>query len=208
VKCSILKNINILGAENDIFNLLKTLVETNKRMDMRIKKLEALMYKEKKKINVLEWLNKNRMNSITYSRFLDNIEIGEYELETIYEYGIIEGITKLLKENLNLMEEKPIICFEMKSYMVYVKCEEGWEKLESDEFKKNICYLQRKILTEFRNKNSIEKLKTDREHNIYNKRLRKICNSNFSIKINEIRNNIYRSTKVNINKIINYSFEY
>jgi len=208
VKCSILENINIVGANNDIFILLKTLLETNKRMDIRIKKLEILAYKEKKKIRVLDWLNDNRKDSITYVRFLHNIEIGDSELETIYEHGILEGLTKILRDELKGMDEKPIMCFERKAYVLYVKTENGWSILESKEFKKNMCYLQRKILEKFREKNMIEQLKTDSGHNIYNKRLLKICNNNFAVKMNQINNSLYRNMKININKIINYTFEF
>ena len=44
--------------------------------------------------------------------------------------------------------------------------------------------------------NKIDNLLTDREHNIYNKRLMSICVDGFGLKIRGIKNEIYRNMKM------------
>lgn len=203
-KCSILNNINILGCNEHIFQLLKTVVKENKQLTERVKKLETLSLPVKKKIDIIQWLNDNKENSITFDRFLHNIEITEIDLLNIYDMGIVDGSSNLLKRLLMKMDEKPLLCFERKSYTLYIKGEKGWEIMTDEKFQQCICFLQREILKIFRDNNPVEKLKTDRDHNIYNKRLMKICIENFSVKIKNIRNDLYRNMKININKIIKY----
>tara|TARA_Y100000591_G_C21765239_1_gene662454 strand:+ start:719 stop:1282 length:564 start_codon:yes stop_codon:yes gene_type:complete len=187
---------------------MSNLLVANERLTERVKKLETLTYKEKKKINVLNWLNDNKILSINYDRFIENIEINRDLLEIVYNEGIIEGITSILNENLSKCEEKPLMCFEEKSYVLYEKTIDGWKKLKDDEFKKGVCYLQREILKQFRLLNPIEDLITDKQHNLYNKRLMNICVDNFSSKIKNIRNDVYVYNKKSINKLVSYDFDF
>ncbi len=208
IKCSFKHKINILDCNDDLFNLMSNLLVANERLTERVKKLETLTYKEKKKINVLNWLNDNKILSINYDRFIENIEINRDLLEIVYNEGIIEGITSILNENLSKCEEKPLMCFEEKSYVLYEKTIDGWKKLKDDEFKKGVCYLQREILKQFRLLNPIEDLITDKQHNLYNKRLMNICVDNFSSKIKNIRNDVYVYNKKSINKLVSYDFDF
>ena len=102
--------------------------------------METLAYKEKKKVNVLEWLNENRSVCITYDRFLHNVEINDELLEIVFNEGIIEGIVSILNNSLINEEEKPLMCFEEKSYVLYYKTSDGWKKLNDEEFKRG-CVL-------------------------------------------------------------------
>ena len=206
IKCSMKHNVNILNCQDELFTMLKGLVKVNEDLTCRVRKLETLTYKEKKKVDVLDWLNKNKGNCVLYSRFLNNIEICVDDLNQVFEVGIIDGLINIINNKLENMCEKPLMCFERKSYVLYVNNEEGWEKLSEEEFKKGICYLQREILKYFRMQNPMESIITDKEHNIYNKRLMSICVDNFSSKIKNIRNEIYRINKINIDKIIKYDF--
>ena len=205
IKCSIVNNMNILGCSDELFGLLRNLTQSNIELTNRVKKLETLSYKEKRKIDVLDWLNKNR-ESVTFERFISGIELCNKELEIIYEVGIIDGIIEIINQKLKQMNEKPLICFERKSYNLYVKDINGWVLMKDKDFKKYMCYFQKQILKLFRENNPITSLKSDKEHNMYNKRLMKICVENFSTKVKTIRNEIYRINKINIDKIIKYDF--
>ena len=206
IKCSMKHNVNVLNCQDELFTMLKNLVKVNEDLTCRVRKMETLMYKERKKVDVLDWLNKNKTDYMYYSRFLDNIEISMDHLDHVFEVGIIEALTNIINNKLENMDEKPLMCFERKSYVLYVNDENGWTKLSEEEFKKGVCYLQREILKFFRLQNPIESITTDKEHNIYNKRLMSICVDNFSSKIKNIRNEIYRMNKINIDKVIKYDF--
>jgi len=204
IKCSIANNVNVLNCQTELFEMIRELINQNKNLKDRVEKLEKCTYKEKKKVNVIEWLNKNRKSNLYIERFIKGINIGEGELKMVYDMGIVEGIINILESKMG--DEKPIMCFESRSYVLYVRDEKGWKQIKEEEFKKYILYIQREILKVFREKNPVDDLFTDREHNIYNKRLMSICIEKFIIKIKNIRNELYRKNKVNINKIVKYDF--
>ena len=208
IKCSVAHNVNLFNCKDELFELMRELVKSNESLCQRVKKLEGLVLKEKKKIDVVNWLNENVEDCITYTRFIEGIEINKEIMNSIYENGIIEGLTQILIEKLDENESKCIYCFEQKSYTLYVKKEETWGILDNNDFQKNIFYLQRKILKKFREENSIDSLQTDRDHNIYNKRLQNICDINMKTKIKNIRNDLYRHIKVNIEKLVSYDFTF
>jgi hypothetical protein len=208
IKCSVAHNVNLFNCKDELFELMRELVKSNESLSQRVKKLEGLVLKEKKKIDVVNWLNENVEDCITYTRFIEGIEINKEIMNSIYENGIIEGLTQILIEKLDENESKCIYCFEQKSYTLYVKKEETWGILDNNDFQKNIFYLQRKILKKFREENSIDSLQTDRDHNIYNKRLQNICDINMKTKIKNIRNDLYRHIKVNIEKLVSYDFTF
>ena len=207
VKCSILHNANILNCGDELFEVMRDLMKSNKNLTERVRKLETLSYKDKKRINVIAWLNENK-TSVTFERFIEGIEINKKTLKLVYENGIIEGLIQLLSEELKEIESKPLYCFEQKSYVLYVKGADGWMEISNEIFRNKVFYLQRKILKKFREENSIDNLETDREHNIYNKRLMSICVDKLGVKIKSIKNDIYRINKQNINKIVKYDFEF
>ena len=208
VKCSIIHNANIINCNNELFELMRELVNSNSNLLKRVKKLEIISYKERKKINVLAWLNENKDISVTFERFIEGIEINSKVMDLVYNNGIIEGIIEIISDELEKTEMKPLYCFEQNSYTLYMKDENGWIEMSNEIFRNRIFYLQRKILIKFREENSIENLETDREHNIYNKRLMNICVTKFGVKIKNIKNEIYRTMKKNINKIVKYDFEF
>jgi len=207
VKCSIIHNANILNCGEELFEVMKDLMKTNNNLLERVRKLETLSYKDKKRINVVGWLNENK-SSVTFERFIEGIEINKKTMKLVYENGIIEGLIQLLSNELREIESKPLYCFEQKSYVLYVKGVDSWMEISNETFRSKIFYLQRKILKKFREENSIDKLDTDREHNIYNKRLMSICVDKLGVKIKNIKNDIYRINKQNINKIVKYDFEF
>jgi hypothetical protein len=206
VKCSVEHNINVLDCNKELFDMMRHMMNANKSLTARVEKLERLCYKENKKIDVLKWLNENKKDHMYMERFMESIIIMEEELSYIYDDGIEDGLIKIIEINMEKQEKKPFISFERKSYVLYSNGEKGWMEVKEDNFKSCILGLQKKALKQFRKLNPVDKLKTDREHIIYNKRLISICDVKFSNKIKNIKNELYRKNKININKLVKYDF--
>ena len=134
--------------------------------------------------------------------------MSEEILDYVFNNGLLDALSNIINDKLDNCEGKPLMCFEEKSYVLYEKTVDGWTKLEDDEFKKGVCYLQREILKYFRQENPVEDLFTDKEHNLYNKHLMSICVANFSSKVKNIRNDVYIHNKKSINKIVSYDFDF
>ena len=102
--------------------------------------------------NIQLFLNETCKNAPNFSEFIDNIQISTNDLENNVKFGFVNGISKLIMNNLKQMElyERPIHCTDAKREIIYVKEEDRWEKDESKDIihkgiqeitRKNMCHL-------------------------------------------------------------------
>jgi hypothetical protein len=109
--------------------------------------------------NLSIFLNETCKNAINFSEFIDNIQVSYDDLENNAKMGFVEGITKIIMDNLKQLElnDRPIHCTDVKRETIYVKEEDQWEKDQSKEvIQKGIQELTRKNmcqLSEWREEN-------------------------------------------------------
>ena len=74
-----------------------------------------------------------------YSDFIDRIEISHDDLENNAQLGFVNGMTKILMDNLKLLtlHERPIHCTDVKRETMYIKEENKWNKDHSVEILEN-----------------------------------------------------------------------
>lgn len=209
VKCSVLNNVNLLNADELLFDLLKNLLKTNESLKIRVEKLEKRVIKENKKqeIDILEWLNDNKHARLTFKEFIKNIEIDDDTLEYVYINGLLDGIKKVVKDEVikykERDEQEPIASFEKKKDTIYVKVETGWKCLSIVELKDILCKLQRKLMVKFKTENNLEKM-TENQIVTYNKRFMKLCDVKLENRVLELKKNIYNTTKKSYKKLVKY----
>ena len=108
--------------------------------------------------NISMFLNETCKNAINFSEFIDNIQITYDDLENNAKMGFVNGMTKIIIDNLKQLEIKnrPIHCTDIKRETIYVK-EDQWEKDSSkDVIQKGIQEITRKNmcqLSEWREEN-------------------------------------------------------
>jgi hypothetical protein len=80
--------------------------------------------------NLNIFLNETCKNAINFSDFIDNIQVTDDDLENNIKMGFVEGVTKIIMDNLRLLEltNRPIHCTDAKRETIYVKVEEQWDK--------------------------------------------------------------------------------
>jgi hypothetical protein len=102
--------------------------------------------------NLNLFLNETCKNAINFTDFIDNIHITDDDLENNAKMGFVDGVTKIIMDNLKQLEliERPIHCTDVKRETIYVKDEDQWEKDNSKEViqkgiqeitRKNMCQL-------------------------------------------------------------------
>ena len=87
--------------------------------------------------NINMFLNeqcKNAINENKYSDFIERIEVSHDDLENNAQLGFVNGITKILMDNLKQLTlyERPIHCTDIKRETLYIKDSDKWEKERSD----------------------------------------------------------------------------
>lgn len=89
------------------------------------------------KLNISVFLNEHCKDAINFSDFIQNIEVSHEDLENNAQLGFVEGISKIINDNLNLLtiHERPIHCTDSKRDTLYLKDENVWCK-EKDKIQK------------------------------------------------------------------------
>ena len=62
--------------------------------------------------------------------FINSIQLNLTDLEKVGELGYVEGISKIIIDNLKLLDvtERPVHCSDLKREVMYVKDKDKWEK--------------------------------------------------------------------------------
>ena len=89
--------------------------------------------------NINMFLNETCKDAINFSDFIDRIEISHDDLENNAQLGFVNGITKILMDNLGLLtiNERPIHCTDVKRETLYIKEQNVWNKDQSVEILEN-----------------------------------------------------------------------
>jgi hypothetical protein len=146
-----------------------------------------------KSFNLQFFLNETCKNAMNIMDFANSIQLQLTDLEQVGELGYVDGISKIIIDNLKLLDvtERPVHCSDFKRDVMYVKDEDKWEK-------------------ENENNSKIKKL----IHSVTNKNISLIpewkqkypectnINSNKSTKINKMIMEVMETDKVKDEKII------
>jgi len=102
-----------------------------------------------KAFNLNFFLNETCKNAMNITDFVDSIKLQLSDLMEVGEIGYIEGISKIIVNNLNNLDEtiRPIHCTDKKRETMYVKDEGHWEK--EDEKKSKL----KKVINKIADKN-------------------------------------------------------
>ena len=106
-----------------------------------------------KTFNLQFFLNETCKDAMNISEFIENISLQLSDLENVGKLGYVEGISKIIIQNLNALDvdKRPLHCSDIKREIMYVKDDDKWEKEPDDKQKirevissvvnKNICLL-------------------------------------------------------------------
>jgi hypothetical protein len=103
-----------------------------------------------KTFNLQFFLNETCKDAMNITDFVNSITLKLSDLEKVGEIGFVEGISNIIVDNLNSLDEtkRPVHCTDMKREVMYVKDDDKWEK--ENENKQKI----RKVIKKVAQKNT------------------------------------------------------
>jgi hypothetical protein len=129
-----------------------------------------------KTFNLQFFLNETCKDAMNIMDFVDSIKIQLSDLEKVGKIGFVEGISKIIVQNLNSLDEtkRPVHCTDSKREVMYVKDEDKWEKENEEKVKlrkaiKKVAHKNSKMLSEYRTKNPDCLKSTSKVSDQYNK---------------------------------------
>ena len=139
-------------------NLILTLIQQNSELQKQM--LEVIkngtnntnnttnVNSHNKSFNLNLFLNETCKDAMNIMDFVDSIKIQLADIESIGELGFVNGISKLIINNLKALDEnmRPVHCSDQKREYLYVKDANVWNKEDSDnkKMKKAIKYIAHK----------------------------------------------------------------
>ena len=146
--------LNIIQQNQDFKDLLleqnKIIVEISKNNNQTINTNinNSMNNSNNKTFNLQFFLNETCKNAMNIMDFVDSIKIQLTDIESIGELGFVNGISKLIINNLKALDEnmRPVHCSDQKRESLYVKDANVWNKEDSDnkKMKKAIKYVAHK----------------------------------------------------------------
>jgi hypothetical protein len=163
-KCSETNNIENVNEPTDK-ELIMLLIKENsdlKNMIMDVIKTGThnnTTNSHNKSFNLQFFLNETCKDAMNLMDFVDSIKLQLSDLEKIGKIGFVEGISDIIVQNLNSLDEtkRPVHCTDSKREVMYVKDENKWEKENETKLKlrkaiKKVAHKNTMMLNEFRKK--------------------------------------------------------
>ena len=112
----------------------ETLEIVNKVIDQSKTINNTINNTSNKAFNINMYLNEQCKDAMNFSDFINGIEVTHEDLENNAELGFVGGFSKILIDNLKLMNrnERPIHCTDVKRETMYIKDDNKWSKEEND----------------------------------------------------------------------------
>ena len=87
-----------------------------------------------KTFNLQIFLNDTCKNAMNLTDFVSSLQIDLTDLESVGELGFVNGLSKLIINGLNDLEEceRPVHCSDLKRESMYVKEDNKWEKEDAE----------------------------------------------------------------------------
>ena len=123
----------------------KLILDLYKRMIDAETRLRKITVAERKKINIIDWLNtKEDAPELTFYEWLDRIAIDKFGLELIFNNDYIEGMLLILEPHLT-EENIPIKAFDKKSNQLYIYTDK-WVLVSVNMFNEILRMVSKKVM--------------------------------------------------------------
>tara|TARA_A100001011_G_scaffold225688_1_gene233718 strand:+ start:361 stop:1077 length:717 start_codon:yes stop_codon:yes gene_type:complete len=159
-----LEEISDIPPLDEIWLIIKTLVQENKKLKEEIKRIKSNVGIQNKKMKILDWLNCNIRPETSYEEWLEEFEITENDLSKIFKLGFKCGMIDILE---NILSDEFIKAYNQKNNKLYIYNKNNeWDILNLNEFKTLILKIQKKLLNHFlkwcnKNKKIVYSVKSD-----------------------------------------------
>ena len=133
------ENVDELTDKQLIINLLQQNGELQKSL-MELSKEKTITNNihntnsHNKTFNLQFFLNETCKDALNINDFVSSIQLQLTDLETTGRIGYVDGISKIIVQNLNSLEQyrRPIHCTDMKREIVYIKDNGEWTKEDAE----------------------------------------------------------------------------
>jgi len=200
------RNEEKIPNNKELWDMITHLTEKYNTVQSEMEYLKNKMGIQNKKIDVLEWLNKQEKPNTTWKEIIENFEMKICDLDLIFQKGLIEGVVDIMIQYLQSFNSNDVIrCYEQKKNVFYV-FNGSWEILNKGDFENSYKTIYQKILSSFEEYKNVNenKMNNDEFQIEFNNNFVKILciQTPFESQSVRIKNKIFDELKENFKSII------
>jgi hypothetical protein len=122
-----------IPSDRMLYELVKNLALKYDRLEKEVEDLRRIARKEKKKIDILDYLRQHQAPAKKYQQWMKEIEVQPRYLEIVFENNIIMGVTKLVEDYISgfTNDQLPLAAFSHKSGQIYIY-KEAWAPINPE----------------------------------------------------------------------------
>jgi hypothetical protein len=200
--------------------LFKMVLELGKKyneLDQKVEKINKLVIKERKKVNVIEWLNSHLKPFKVFNEFIQSVEIIDNDVLNLLDNPVIDTLNDIMsREIFDKANERilPIITFAEKPnvFYIYQTEEELWCELSREVLSKMVNLIHSKLSTAYWMwKKENRQLIKDSDHleNKCDRTLVKLMSlETKDATLLKIKQMMFSGLKTEIKALIEYEFEF
>ena len=130
--CKEEENTNIPNHET-LYKIVQEMALKYSIMEEKMEQMKIWIDQKKKKLNIIEWLNNNKVPEKTHDEWINNIVVNQETIENLFEETIVETIISILNKNTVIKDNLTMACFQQKQNVIYVyNLPNSWSNLSSE----------------------------------------------------------------------------
>jgi hypothetical protein len=216
------EELNDIPSYLELVKIVQELTKKCNKLEIKVEEMQKWVTNKKKKINIIEWLNKNVNTSDSYIDWINmNIQVLPEHFDYLMEHNLYQTIEYVLQYNFNKEYENyiyPIKCFSEKQAIFYIsEKDECGNSLWKKAIHEDIIYLYKKIYNKMLNELTIWKKENEHKFDtniklceIFNKAVIKLMSISFhqDSMFSRMRNVLFNIIKTDLQSIVEYDFEF
>lgn len=204
-----------IPSRQQLYQIIQELAVKYEKLQDKMNEMQKWVKTKKKKINIIDWLNTNHPQSISFQTWIKSMNVTELHVKILMEENIVQTMNTILRNNLQPEKGKPFASFSQKANQIYTFSEDSneWRLLTQDDYIILIKQIHSRILRElceWRNKNAKDIAENEKMSELYNKTVIKLMGLNFNPDASalvKIRSNLYNSLKIDLKQTVELEFE-
>tara|TARA_X000000368_G_C22997518_1_gene697367 strand:+ start:391 stop:1116 length:726 start_codon:yes stop_codon:yes gene_type:complete len=122
------KEITVIPTQKEMWIILQKLYKDNEILKKKVEKLEEVMNRDVKKMNMLDWLNQNDKGVDIETWLKTSVLVTLDDLKMIFSSDYTRGLSNILENNINEKENNPFRAFSHKTKQLYIYEKNKWKK--------------------------------------------------------------------------------
>ena len=199
---------------DSLLDIVKDLQRRVKKLEENNAELKKWVCKEKKKINIIAWLNEHYNPLKDFPSWIEGLKVNERELELVFTYRLEKGSYYIIEQHLPLEDRKyfPIMAFKyQRKSTFYVYEEKSWRKIKKGEFASVVKNINHKLFKAF---NAWEKthpeMMAEENRDIWGKRLQRIVLPPEKLvhMVDRLEKRLHAYLALNLKNVMEYEFTF